>query len=46
VLLLLLLLLLLLQVWEAEKHDFDEITENELHKGKRYLTLNAFANFW
>ncbi|WIA41970.1 hypothetical protein OEZ86_009273 [Tetradesmus obliquus] len=34
------------EVWEAEKHDFDEITENELHKGKRFLTLNAFANFW
>jgi hypothetical protein len=33
-------------VWEAEKHDFDEITANELHKSKRYLTLNAFTNFW
>jgi hypothetical protein len=34
------------EVWEAEKHDFDEINENELHHSKRYLTLNAFANFW
>lgn len=37
--------MVLLQVWADEKHDFDEIAEHE-HKGARFLTINAFKNFW
>ena len=35
-----------LQVWTCEKADFEELTETEVHKSKRYMTLNAFANYW
>jgi hypothetical protein len=34
------------QVWKTEKHDFDELTEQEVHKGKTYEALNALAHFW
>lgn len=37
--------MVLLQVWADEKHDFDEIAEHE-QKGARFLTINAFKNFW
>lgn len=35
-----------LQVWTCEKADFEDLTESEVHKSKRYMTLNAFANYW
>jgi hypothetical protein len=35
-----------LQVWKSEKHDFDELTEQEVHKGKAYETINALGHFW
>eukprot|EP00878_Enallax_costatus_P009440 GHUV01009865.1.p3 GENE.GHUV01009865.1~~GHUV01009865.1.p3 ORF type:complete len:161 (+),score=55.11 GHUV01009865.1:595-1077(+) len=34
------------KVWEQEKKDFEEVTEKELHKSKRFMTANAFYNFW
>jgi hypothetical protein len=33
-------------VWKTEKHDFDELTEQEVHKGKTYEALNTLAHFW
>jgi MFS family permease len=34
------------KVWEKEKQDFEEVTQKELHRSKRFMTINAFSNFW
>jgi hypothetical protein len=37
----------LLQVWASEAHDFEDIAERDGHQhSKRFLTINAFKNFW
>ena len=33
-------------MWADEKTDFEDIVEHEAHKSKRFLTINAFVNFW
>jgi hypothetical protein len=33
-------------VWTAEKADFEELTEKECHKSKRFMTVSALRFFW
>lgn len=35
-----------LQVWESEKEDFDNLTEQTVHKSKMFETMNAVVHFW